>query len=102
LRTPAGETGFAICLRNDGAEDLEVRKVYRVLPDKAAGTEGYLRVIDESGEDYLYPAVYFVFVELPPKAKRALGATQGRARRKPGSSNITRQRPAAPVARLAR
>jgi hypothetical protein len=99
---PTRETGFAICLRNDGAEDLDVRKVYRVLPDKAAAAEGYLRVIDESREDYLYPAEYFVFVDLPEKAKRALGATQRRARRKPGSSNIALQRSAARVARLGR
>jgi len=65
------EKRFVICVQNQGAEDLEVRKVYRVLPDKTAGAEGYLRVIDESGEDYLYPADYFVFVELPTKAKRA-------------------------------
>jgi hypothetical protein len=42
-----------------------------VLQDKAATATGYVRVIDESGEDYLYPADYFVFVELPQKAKRA-------------------------------
>lgn len=62
---------FAICVKNDGAEDLEVWKVYRVVPDKHAATEGCLRVIDESREDYLYPAAYFVFVELPEKARRA-------------------------------
>ena len=80
------EKGFALCVRNQGAEDLDVRKVYRVLPDRAAAAEGYLRIIDESGDDYLYPAEYFVFLELPQKAKRALGATQRRIRRRPGSS----------------
>ena len=62
---PTRETRFAICVENRGAEDLDVRKVYRVLPDKDAAATGYVRVIDESGEDYLYPADYFVFVELP-------------------------------------
>ncbi len=56
---------FAICVQNRGAEDLDVRKVYRILPDRVSSSEGHLRVIDESGEDYLYPADYFVFVELP-------------------------------------
>ncbi|PYN54550.1 MAG: hypothetical protein DMD94_14655 [Candidatus Rokuibacteriota bacterium] len=65
------EKGFAICVENRGAEDLEVRKVYRVLHDKDAAATGYVRVIDESGDDYLYPADYFVFVEF---------ATQGEAR----------------------
>ena len=66
---------FAICVKNNGAEDLEVWKVYRVVPDKHAATEGRLRVIDESREDYLYPAAYFVFVELPEKARRAWPAS---------------------------
>ena len=63
---------FAICVLNEGAEDLEVRKVYQLLPDARAAIEGYVRVIDESGEDYLYPADYFVPVELPREAERAL------------------------------
>ena len=46
---------FVICLRNDDCIDLEVRKVYPVLPDAAAAKDGYLRVIDESGEDYRSP-----------------------------------------------
>jgi len=53
------EKRFALCIQNRGADDLEVRKVYRVLPDKIALTAGYLRVLDDSGEDYLYPADYF-------------------------------------------
>lgn len=65
---------FVICLHNDGCVDLEVRKVYPVLPDAAAAKDGYLRVIDESGEDYLYPANYFVAVEVPIAARRLLSA----------------------------
>ena len=56
---------FAICLREDSqGEDLILHKVYRVLPDPAAPT-GYLRVVDESGEDYLYSARAFALVALP-------------------------------------
>ena len=77
MRTIADKMRFAICVRNQGAEDLEVRKVYRVLSDRAAAAEGYLRVIDESGEDYLYPSNYFAFVALPRRVKRAW-ATGGR------------------------
>ena len=66
------EHRFALCVRNDECEDLELRKVYEVLPDKRAEREGYLRVVDESGEDYLYPESYFVPVKLPRKAQQAL------------------------------
>jgi hypothetical protein len=63
---------FAICLKNKGSEDLIVRKVYQVLPDERAEKQGLLRIIDESGEDYLYPASYFFFIDLPQKVERAL------------------------------
>jgi hypothetical protein len=64
---------FAVCINNaDYAASLEVHKIYRVLPDKDAATEGDLRVIDESGEDYLYPAAYFVLVELPSAVEKSL------------------------------
>ena len=63
---------FAICVRNEGAEDLEIRKIYRVLPDVRAAKVKHIRVIDESGEDYLYPADYFVPLTLPREAERAL------------------------------
>ena len=62
-----------MCVRNEECEDLELRKVYQVLPDKRAEREGYIRVVDESGEDYLYPESYFVFVRLPRKARDAVG-----------------------------
>jgi hypothetical protein len=48
------------------------RRIYTVLSDPSAEARGFLRVIDESDEDYLYPADWFVPVELPPKAKKAL------------------------------
>ena len=63
---------FAICVRNEGAEDLEIRKIYRVLPDARAAKVKHIRVIDESGEDYLYPADYFVPLTLPREVERAL------------------------------
>lgn len=62
---------FALCV-TDKEPDLEPGKLYLVLSDERASQEGYLRVIDESGEDYLYPEDYFVFVQLPKKAKEAL------------------------------
>ncbi|SRR6266508_3541933 len=98
---PTREKGFAICFENRGAEDLEVRKIYRVLHDKDATVTGYVRVIDESGEDYLYPADYFVFVELPQKARRAWTAIRSPAKRR-SPSNKPLQRTGARVARSGR
>lgn len=63
---------FILCIRNDGCDDLEPRKVYQVIPDPGAAEEGYIRVIDDSGEDYLYPAGYFVPIELPIDTVKAL------------------------------
>ena len=65
---------FALCTENKDCEDLELRKVYQIVPDKDAAQEGYLRIIDESGEDYLYPESYFVRIDLPIKAQEAIGA----------------------------
>ncbi len=72
MKSSKSDGKFVICIRNEGCEDLEPRKVYRVLPDKAAAADGYLRVIDESGEDYLYPEDYFLPIELPKSAEKAL------------------------------
>jgi hypothetical protein len=60
---------FAICVSSDGSEDQEIRKVYQVLPDRSAAKSKMLRVIDESGADYLYPADLFVPVRVPPAAQ---------------------------------
>ncbi|NQU39688.1 MAG: hypothetical protein HQ523_07025 [Lentisphaerae bacterium] len=65
---------FVMCVRNEECEDLDLRKIYQILPDKRAARDGYVRVIDESGEDYLYPESYFVSVRLPQKAQRAVAA----------------------------
>jgi hypothetical protein len=51
---------------------LEIRKVYRLLPDEQAATHRQVRVIDESGEDYLYPEQYFIPIKLPQAAKRSV------------------------------
>ncbi len=64
---------FAICV--DNAEypvSLELHKIYRVLPDDDAALDGDVRIIDESGEDYLYPAEYFILLDLPNKTERIL------------------------------
>jgi len=63
---------FALCVENKDCDDLEKRKVYQVVPDEDAAKDGYLRIIDESGEDYLYPESYFVVVTLPAEAQKAL------------------------------
>jgi hypothetical protein len=55
----ASHSQFVVCVRPGDCEDLEVGKVYEVLPDPKAAKEGYLRIVDESGEDYLYPAERF-------------------------------------------
>ena len=71
---------YALCIQADTDEDLEVRKVYKVLPDELAATRGHLRIVDESGEDYLYPAESFVLLDLPKTAERALHAAPGERR----------------------
>ena len=71
----SNEERFAVCIRNDAyIASLETRKVYRILPDAAAEARDHLRVIDESGEDYLYPADYFVPILLPEAAAKAFRA----------------------------
>jgi hypothetical protein len=63
---------FLICIRNDGYPvSLEPRKVYQALSDDVAASRGFVRVIDESGEDYLFPEDLFIPIELPQEAQRA-------------------------------
>ena len=61
-----------ICIASGGAEDLQVLKVYRRLPDEAAEAKGFFRVIDDSGEDYLYLRSSFLPLPLPPALERQL------------------------------
>lgn len=64
---------FAVCIANtDYPASLELYKLYRVLPDAQAEADGDVRVIDESGEDYLFPASYFVPIEVPPTVAQAM------------------------------
>lgn len=73
MQTIKPKPRFAICIDNSGyPASLELHKIYRVLPDKQAQTDGDLRVIDESGEDYLFPADYFILIDLPQTIVRAL------------------------------
>jgi hypothetical protein len=66
---------FVVCLRNKGYEaSLERRKIYQVLPDPEAAKVKQVRVIDESGEDYLYPQSFFAPIELPQPLRRAVQA----------------------------
>jgi hypothetical protein len=64
---------FVVCIRNSGYEaSLETRKIYIALADASAASHGLVRVIDESGEDYLYPGECFAPLELPPPLRRAV------------------------------
>jgi len=65
---------YLLCVENKDCEDLLKGKVYPLLIDAKAKQEGYVRVIDESGEDYLYPESIFVPVDIPVKAREALEA----------------------------
>ena len=67
---------YAVCVDNTGyAASLERHKIYRVLADRDAEADGDLRIIDESGEDYLYAAQRFVPIEVPAAIKRSLAET---------------------------
>jgi hypothetical protein len=64
---------FAVCINNAGyPDDLKVRTIYQVLPDESAARSNYIRVVDETDEDYLYPADHFVFINVPHEAQKAL------------------------------
>jgi hypothetical protein len=64
---------FVVCLKNKGYDvSLERRKIYQVLPDPRAAKHGLIRVLDESGEDYLYPQDFFAPIELPQPVRRAV------------------------------
>ena len=72
-RKSAAARRFAVCVRNDGYEaSLERNKIYTVLPDAEAERDGDLRVIDESGEDYLFSADRFVAIDVPAAVRASL------------------------------
>ena len=73
MRESAPERSFVVCVRNEGYEaSLELHKIYRVLPDLDAEKDGDIRVVDESGEDYLYPVDWFVPIEVPDAVQASL------------------------------
>lgn len=70
-------TRYVVCVKNNGnPESLELKKIYRMLPDADAAKHGYIRVLDETGDDYLYPKRYFIEVALsralPKTARKVL------------------------------
>ena len=72
MDTKDSHINFAVCIASTGDEDIEVGKVYRILPDATAPEVGCLRVIDESGEDYLYPADRFMVLHLAAAERERL------------------------------
>src|SRR4051812_17714039 len=72
-RKSSGESWFVVCVLNrDYPASLELHKIYRGVPDENAEREGDLRIVDESGEDYLYPARWLVPVKVPQAVKTSL------------------------------
>ena len=64
---------FVVCIKNEGyAASLELRKIYEVIPDERAADHQMIRVVDESGEDYLYPSDFFITIDLPKPIEQAL------------------------------
>ena len=66
---------FVVCIKNEGyAASLELRKIYEVVQDDLAADHQMIRVIDESGEDYLFPVDFFISIDLPKPVEQALSA----------------------------
>ena len=73
VKRPRRAPQFAVCIDNkEYPASLELHKIYRVLVDREAAQDGDVRVVDESGEDYLYPARNFLIIEVPKSVKQAL------------------------------
>lgn len=73
LETKNNSAEFVVCLKNEGyLASLELHKIYRVLPDPQADKDGDLRIVDESGEDYLYPKDWFVLIDVPEVVEASL------------------------------
>jgi hypothetical protein len=76
MKRPATRRKYVVCIDNDDYPvSLVVRRIYTQLPDAAAAKRGLLRVVDESGEDYLFPKKLFAVVELPTAVQKKLAAT---------------------------
>lgn len=97
MKRRSTELRFAICINDGGyVDDLKVRTVYQVLPDESAAKSNYLRIVDETGEDYLYPAAYFVLIDVPQEVQQAFASPKfpakfkgerKKARRQPGGKH---------------
>ena len=72
IESPSSPLQFAICIKTDDADLLTPRRIYQVLPDESAARSQYVRVVDNEGEDYLYPVDYFIFVTFPQEVEQAL------------------------------
>ena len=72
MKDKTNEPRLAICIQTDDPDLLTPRMIYQVLPDDSAAKSDCLRVVDNEGDDYLYPAKYFVLVDLPSEVQRAL------------------------------
>ena len=71
-RTKKAQPGFVVCVDNsDYLASLEMHKIYRVIPDEDAAVDGDIRVVDDSGEDYLYSADRFIAIEVPKALERS-------------------------------
>jgi hypothetical protein len=69
---------FVVCVWNANYEaSLQLRKIYEQLPDRRGENDGLVRIIDEEGEDYLYPVGYFIPLDLPKRAEEAIGFSIG-------------------------
>ncbi|MBI4628304.1 MAG: hypothetical protein HY729_06310 [Candidatus Rokubacteria bacterium] len=72
-RTSKSQVRFAVCIKNKGYEaSLELGKLYRIIPDQRAENHGYLRIVDESGEDYGYAADRFFAIDVPKPLEKVL------------------------------
>jgi hypothetical protein len=72
MTTENAQAQLVVCINNDGyPASLELRKIYRMLPDEKGAKHNLMRVVDESGEDYLYPERFFVPIQLPQAAEEA-------------------------------
>jgi hypothetical protein len=73
MNKPNDTPRFVVCIKNEACQaSLELYKIYRVLRDEDAMRDGDLRIVDESGEDYLFPANYFVPIQVPRDVKNAM------------------------------
>lgn len=86
---------LVVCIRNDGHPvDLDLRKIYRSVPDRQAQRHGLIRVIDESGEDYLFPADYFVAIRASSRLREALPFERENGRRAKRRAAASSRKPA--------